>query len=189
MCSYLNKKVHYLHILPVFVNSRWNLTVYGIGEWCIEKKFISPLSPQGLFKVYPLPADPKEPAGKVRYFGKSSIKDSKPVDCLIRIYIVRGIELQPKDPNGKADPYIVVELGKKKISDKDNYIPNEINPYFGAYYEMKARLPLEKDLKIRIMDYDFMSRNDLIGETTIDLENRYYTSTRATCGLPPAYYT
>jgi len=134
-----------------------------------------------------LPADPKEPAGKVRYF--ANVKDSKPVDCLIRVYIIRGIELQPKDPNGKADPYIVVELGKKKITDKDNYIPNEINPFFGAYYELKARIPLEKDLKIKIMDYDFLSRNDLIGETVIDLENRYYSSARATVGLPPAYYT
>lgn len=142
---------------------------------------------KGLFKIYPLPPDPKEPAGKVRYFSK--VKDSKPVDCLVRVYIIRGIELQPKDPNGKADPYIIVELGKKKIEDKDNYIPNEINPYFGSYFELKARIPLEKDLKIKIMDYDFMSRNDLIGETVIDLENRYYSQARATCGLPPAYYT
>ena len=140
-----------------------------------------------MFKIYPLPPDPKEPAGKIRYFSK--VKDSKPVDCLIRVYIVRGIELQPKDPNGKADPYIVVELGKKKIEDKDNYVPNEINPYFGSYFELKARIPLEKDLKIKIMDYDFLSRNDMIGETVIDLENRFYSKARATCGLPPAYYT
>ena len=61
-----------------------------------------------------------------------------------------------------------MELGKKKISDKDNYIPNDINPYFGAFFEMKAKIPVEKDLKIRVMDYDLLSGNDLIGETTID---------------------
>lgn len=107
----------------------------------------------------------------------------------MRIYIIRGIELQPKDPNGKADPFIVVELGKKKISDKDNYIPNEINPMFGAYFEMKARIPLEKDLKIRVMDYDLIGSNDLIGETIVDLENRFYSKARPTVGLPPVYFT
>ena len=97
--------------------------------------------------------------------------------------------MQPKDPNGKADPYIVIELGKKKISDKDNYIPNEINPYFGALFELRAKIPVIKDLKISVMDYDLLSRNDLIGETKIDLENRYLSKARATSGLPPSYYT
>ena len=83
---------------------------------------------------------------------------------------------------------MVLELGKKKISDKDNYIPNDINPYFGAYFEMRAKIPLVKDLKIRVMDYDLMTSNDLIGETTIDLENRFLSQARATCGLPEVYY-
>ncbi|XP_057307144.1 myoferlin-like [Hydractinia symbiolongicarpus] len=141
---------------------------------------------KGLFKIYPLPPDPNEKI-KNKYFSK--VKDSKPVPCTVRVYIIRGIELQPKDPNGKADPFIEVELGNKKISDKDNYIPNEINPYFGAYFELKATIPLSKDLKIKVMDYDLLTRNDLIGETVIDLENRYLSKARPTCGLPPAYYT
>ncbi|XP_047127416.1 myoferlin isoform X1 [Hydra vulgaris] len=140
---------------------------------------------KGLFKMYPLPPDVKEV--KNRYFSK--IKDSVPTDCIVRVYIIRGIELQPKDPNGKSDPYIVIELGSKKINDKDNYIPNDINPYFGAMFELKANIPLCKDLKIRIMDYDFVGRDDLIGETCVDLENRYLSKARATCGLPPTYYT
>ena len=135
-----------------------------------------------------MPQDPKDQS-KARYFTSKVKKKSKPVDCIVRVYIIRGRDLQPKDPNGKADPYVVVELGKKKISDKDNYIPNDINPYFGAFFELKAKIPVEKDLKIRVMDYDLLSGNDLIGETTIDLENRYLSNCRATCGLPPAYYT
>jgi len=144
---------------------------------------------KGLFKIYQLPADPKEPAGKIRYFSKKLQEKSKPVECIVRVYIIRAHTLQPKDPNGKADPYVTVELGSKKISEKDNYIPNDINPYFGSFFEMKAKIPLVKDLKIRVMDYDFLSRNDLIGETTIDLENRYLSGCRASCGLPPEYYT
>ena len=91
--------------------------------------------PQGLFKVYQLPSDPKEPSGKLRYLNKKY--ESKPAECIIRVYVVRGVELQPKDPNGKADPYLVLEIGKKKISDKDNYIPNTLNPYFGKFFKYK----------------------------------------------------
>lgn len=140
---------------------------------------------QGLFKLYQLPAEMKE-ANKLRYFNR--VRESKPAECIIRVYIVRAIELSPKDPNGKADPFIMLELGKKKVNDKDNYIPNTINPYFGAFFEIRAKIPLVKDLKIKVMDYDLMSSNDLIGETVVDLENRFLTQHRATCGLPARYY-
>ena len=40
-------------------------------------------------------------------------------------------DLHPADLNGKADPYIVLLLGKHKINDKDNYISKQLNPVFG----------------------------------------------------------
>ena len=33
----------------------------------------------------------------------------------------------------QADPYIEVQLGKKKYNTSDDYIPNTINPVFGKY--------------------------------------------------------
>ena len=54
---------------------------------------------------------------------------------------------------------------------------------------MTAILPIEKDLKILVYDYDLISRDDIVGETTIDLENRFLTRYRATCGLPQTYCT
>lgn len=43
-----------------------------------------------------------------------------------------GINLQPKDPlSGKSDPYLRVRLGKNSISDRKNYIANQLNPTFG----------------------------------------------------------
>lgn len=42
-----------------------------------------------------------------------------------------NLDLQPQDTSGLADPYLVVQLGKTKISEKDNYVPNNLNPIFG----------------------------------------------------------
>lgn len=42
---------------------------------------------------------------------------------------------------------------------------------------------------IQVMDWDLLGSDDLIGETKIDLENRFYSRHRATCGLPRTYET
>jgi len=54
-------------------------------------------------------------------------------------------------------------------------------------FEISAILPVMKDLTIRLKDYDIISSDDLIGETVIDLENRYLSKHRATCGIPQTY--
>ena len=56
-------------------------------------------------------------------------------------------------------------------------------------FELKAKIPLAKDLKVTVMDHDMLFRDDVIGETVIDLENRLLSKYRATCGLPRIYCT
>lgn len=87
----------------------------------------------------------------------------------------------------KNDPFIEVECGKVKKDSRNNYIPNTNNPEFGMMFELKVSIPLEKDLCVRVKDYDLMSGDDLIGETWIDIENRILSKHRATCGLPQQY--
>ncbi|KAJ8255189.1 hypothetical protein GJAV_G00202030 [Gymnothorax javanicus] len=109
------------------------------------------------------------------------------VKVLIRVYIVLANNLHPADADGKSDPYIALKLGKTEIKDRDNYIPKQLNPVFGRSFEIQATFPKDSLLIVSIYDHDTIGSDDLIGETRIDLENRFYTRHRATCGLPSEY--
>ena len=54
-------------------------------------------------------------------------------------------------------------------------------------FEFHANIPVVKDLRIKVMDYDLVSADDLIGETVIDLENRMLSLNHAISGLPATY--
>uniref|UniRef100_A0A3B3B6L5 Dysferlin, limb girdle muscular dystrophy 2B (autosomal recessive) n=1 Tax=Oryzias melastigma TaxID=30732 RepID=A0A3B3B6L5_ORYME len=85
---------------------------------------------KGMFKIYPLPDDPAAPAPP-RQFRK--LPPNGIEDCLVRVYVIQASGLQPKDSNGKCDPYVKISLGKKTISDHENYIPCTLDPVFGKY--------------------------------------------------------
>ncbi|XP_060781969.1 myoferlin [Neoarius graeffei] len=139
---------------------------------------------KGSFRVYPLSDDPdvQTPPRQFR-----ELPESKPQECLVRIYVLRCIDLQPKDNNGLCDPYLKITLGKKTIEDRDNYKPNTLNPEFGRMFEMSCFLPQDKDLKISVYDFDLLSRDEKVGDTVIDLENRLLSRFNAYCGLSQSY--
>uniref|UniRef100_A0A1X7UPH4 C2 domain-containing protein n=1 Tax=Amphimedon queenslandica TaxID=400682 RepID=A0A1X7UPH4_AMPQE len=112
-------------------------------------------------------------------------KDLCPV--VIRVYVVEGIGLLPLDPNGKSDPYLRLSIGKCVMDDADNFVPNSLNPVFGKMFELSATLPLDHTLKIQVLDHDYGSRDDFIGQTEIDIENRFISRYRASCGIPETF--
>ncbi|KAI4889280.1 hypothetical protein NFI96_010829, partial [Prochilodus magdalenae] len=139
---------------------------------------------KGAFKIYPLSDDPAVPSPPQQF---RELPDSGPQECLVRIYVIRGIDLQPKDNNGLCDPYIKISLGKKTIDDRDNYSPNTVNPVFGRMFELSCFLPQDKDLKISVYDFDLLTHDEKVGETVIDLENRLLSRFGSYCGLPQTY--
>ncbi|KAM9704297.1 otoferlin isoform 11-T12 [Menidia menidia] len=116
-----------------------------------------------------------------------SIPHNDPINVLVRVYVVRATDLHPADINGKADPYVVIKLGKSEVKDKENYISKQLNPVFGKSFDIEATFPMESMLTVSVYDWDLVGTDDLIGETKIDLENRFYSKFRATCGVSSNY--
>uniref|UniRef100_A0A8C3MSY8 Uncharacterized protein n=1 Tax=Geospiza parvula TaxID=87175 RepID=A0A8C3MSY8_GEOPR len=140
-----------------------------------------------VYKV-PLPDDISKEAGYDPTFGMfQGIPSNDPINVLVRVYVVRATDLHPADINGKADPYIAIKLGKTDIKDKENYISKQLNPVFGKSFDIEATFPMDSMLTVAVYDWDLVGTDDLIGETKIDLENRFYSKHRATCGVSQTY--
>ncbi|XP_058477901.1 fer-1-like protein 6 [Solea solea] len=158
-------------------------------EGSTDERFIGKF--KGKFCLYKLPEEGTQDWDEVADSGEfkvnRGIPRNSPTKVLIRVYVISASNLHPADPDGKADPYIVLRLGKNEIKDRDNYIPKQLNPVFGRSFEMHATFPQDSLLTLVIYDYDLVGGDDLIGETRIDLENRFFSRHRATCGLPSEY--
>lgn len=93
---------------------------------------------------------------------------------IVRIYIIEGFDLASRDIGGFSDPYIRLKLGDKTVSDRKNYIMDEPNPKFCKHWDFETHFPGCPMLFIDAMDYDELFGDDLIGTTTVDLEDRYF---------------
>ena len=74
----------------------------------------------------------------------------------------------------KSDPYLRIKLGDKVIkNDRKNHFTQTSEAPFFTLCECRAELPGVSKLKIQVMDYDYMEKDDIIGETNIDLDDRW----------------
>ncbi|KAK3090409.1 hypothetical protein FSP39_011632 [Pinctada imbricata] len=147
---------------------------------------------KGSMKIYkfPLPDDIEDTTitgGDPALGLFQGLPSNDPIKVLVRVYVVKANDLHPADLNGKADPYLVIRLGSTLLNDKDNYVSKQLNPVFGKCFEIEATFPMESLLTVQIYDWDLVGMDDLIGETKVDLENRYYSRHRALCGISAKY--
>ena len=65
----------------------------------------------------------------------------------VRLYVLEAINLTPQDANGKADPYLLVELGtgrgKQTIDCVKEHHDETLNPAFHRAFDIYTELPGE----------------------------------------------
>ena len=94
---------------------------------------------------------------------------------IIRLYILELNNLAKRDTFSESDPYIKILLGEKElVNEKKKYFKDCKNCKWYQYYDLLVELPGSSKLRIQVMDYDTLFSDDLIGETSIDIEDRYF---------------
>ena len=99
---------------------------------------------------------------------------TKPVDLYLRLYILNGMKLIPRDSGGGADPYLIVKIGKEKFSTRNDYHEDTLEPEFYHTFEIPVVMPGPAKVEIQVWDWDGIG-DDLIGTTCVDIEDRWYS--------------
>ncbi|XP_052090009.1 intersectin-1-like isoform X1 [Mytilus californianus] len=81
------------------------------------------------------------------------------------VLIQEGCDLQPRDANGKSDPYCEVSMGAQE--HKTKVIPATLNPKWNQNMQFTIRDVDQDVLCITVFDRDLYSPNDFLGRTEI----------------------
>lgn len=87
---------------------------------------------------------------------------------------MEGFDFASRDIGSFSDPYCVITCGDKVFSGRDRYQLDEPNPKFFEVYEFSAYFPGAHPIVIEAYDYDHLFGDDLIGRTSIDLDDRQF---------------
>ena len=103
----------------------------------------------------------------------------KPQGVVLRVYVLDASNLAAKDMSfdgtpGKSDPYLTVEVGKNKYDGEKDHFDDCTECDFNKMVEFQCEIPGASQLRVKVWDYDFIGSNDLIGVTTIDIEDRWF---------------
>ena len=97
---------------------------------------------------------------------------------IVRLYILQLLKLSTRDLFSESDPYVKILLGDKVlVNEKKKFINDKKNCNWYKYYDLLIELPGSSKLTIQVMDHDPIFKDELIGETSIDIENRYFDPT------------
>jgi hypothetical protein len=98
-------------------------------------------------------------------------------EVIIRVYILELRDLPAKDALSDSDPYIKIYFGEEKKFDeqKNHHNDKKIVSWF-KHYDILSMFPGDSTLRIEVWDYNPIFRDELIGSTSIDLEDRYFNS-------------
>ena len=96
-------------------------------------------------------------------------------NCMVRVYVISAFALAQLDSDSLSDPYLKLVLGNTVIDNEKEYQSDKSDCDFFRMFEFKAVFPGDTSLRVQVWDKDFLTSDELIGETIIDLENRYFS--------------
>ena len=98
-------------------------------------------------------------------------------EVLIRVYILELRDLPKKDLLSDSDPYIKIYFGgEKKFDEAKLYQKNKKNVKWYKYYDIQSTFPGDSTLLIEVWDHNSIFSDELIGYTSLDLEDRYFNN-------------
>jgi len=103
----------------------------------------------------------------------------------VHLYILQAMRLNAGDTSGRADPYLRIRWGDDVINLRDKAKADTLEPQFFERIDLKVRVPGVSTVWIDVLDADGLGagggsvglglRDDLIGSTCIDLEDRWFS--------------
>ena len=105
------------------------------------------------------------------------IKDQlvRKTEAVVQLYILEGYDFASRDFDSPSDSYLYITCGDFTYNGRDSYFLDEANPQFNMRLEFGATFPGSKPIIIQAYDYDDIFGDDLIGKTSIDLDDRFFT--------------
>jgi len=93
---------------------------------------------------------------------------------VLTMVIREGRDLVKKDKHlmgGKSDPYVVLNIGEKKVSFVDQYVDSDVNPVWNYVAEFPLEEPSGLELDLEVFDFDTGSEDDFMGRSSLNIEN------------------
>lgn len=70
---------------------------------------------------------------------------------------------------------------------EDKFCVKTTNPHFGEFIERELLLPADSRMEVFVFDKNRVRKDEFLGSTVIELEQRYYNTMHGRCGLPYRY--
>ena len=99
---------------------------------------------------------------------------SRKTEAIVHLYLIQGYEFASRDIGSPSDPFLIITCGDQVVNQEDKYQDDEPNPKFVERHDFNVSFPGAPPLVIEAYDYDMMFGNDLIGKTSIDLDDRFF---------------
>jgi len=87
----------------------------------------------------------------------------------LRVDVLDADDLPSADRNGFSDPYCKFELNGKEVY-KTKVQKKTLHPAWNEYFECPISSRAAANFRVRVMDWDFGEKADLLGEAAINLE-------------------